>query len=64
MKSIKKDAGKVVAQIDGQIKAMNEFLGDDSAQSGHGAISAKLRTLNQLKASIKETEEAMGAGRA
>jgi hypothetical protein len=64
MKSIKKDANKVLAQIDGQIKAMNEFLGDDSAESGHSAIAAKERTLNQLKVSIKETEEAMGAGRA
>jgi len=64
MRNFKKDAGKVVDQIDRQIKGINEFLSDNSAQSAHGLMYRKLITLNQLKASINETEKVMGSGRA
>jgi len=64
MRNFKKDEDKVVDQIDRQIKGINEFLSDNSAQSAHGLMYRKLITLNQLKASINETEKVMGSGRA
>lgn len=64
LRNFKKDAGKVVDQIDRQIKGINDFLSDDTAQSAHDLMYKKLLTLNQLKASINETEKVMGSGRA
>jgi len=63
-KTMKKNIDNALAQVDDQIKSMTGFINDDSASAAHVPMAEKLRTLNQLKASIKETESMMSSARA
>lgn len=62
-KSILSVASSSLGQIDYQIKVMEDFVGDETSDSMHSEMLAKLQTLKNLRSAIAETEQTAKSAR-